>query len=110
MAGPYKHLPPLPPLDQRLRGLGLKVDLTPPKKPTPKKKKKPGAGAPRKFKSVQQAWLQVRYRLDLNADSLLAKHDAAVPHVQKLAKDEFGIKAGIKTVLKYVVRPVLRAS
>ncbi|MGX1050843.1 hypothetical protein AB7M74_001778 [Bradyrhizobium japonicum] len=72
-----------------------------------KRKRRPGSGRRPKFKSHQQAWLQVQYRLDLNAIPRLAKRDAAVPHVRKLAETEFTIHAGRDTLLEHIIRPVL---
>jgi hypothetical protein len=74
-----------------------------------KRKRKTGSGRWPKFKSHQQAWLQVQYRLDLNAIPGLAKRDAAVPHAQKLAETKFRIHAGRDTLLKHIIRPVLPA-
>ena len=78
-------------------------------KPAAKRKRKPGSGRWLKFRSHEQAWLQVQYRLDLNAIPRLAKRDAAVPHVQKLSKTKFRIHAGRDTLLKHIIRPVLPA-
>jgi hypothetical protein len=44
------------------------------------------------------------------ADPLLAKHEAAIPHVKELAKTEFGIEAGRNTLLDQIIRPVLRTA
>jgi hypothetical protein len=102
---------------ERMRPIGEKLALnhlrktTPPaSQPTPQQRKprKHGAGRPPKFEQGQLAWLRQRYYVAVKADPLLAKHEAAIPHVQNLAKIEYGIDAGRNTLLKYVIRPVLR--
>jgi hypothetical protein len=79
--------------------------------PPPQRTRKPGAGRKPKFKPEQQAWLQARYKRDLRKNPRLAAKlaDVAVPHVQKLAKDKYGIDAGRNTLLGQIIRPVLRA-
>jgi hypothetical protein len=79
--------------------------------PPPQRTRKPGAGRKPKFKPEHQAWLQARYKCDLRKNPRLAAKlaDVAVPHVQKLAKDKYGIDAGRNTLLGQIIRPVLRA-
>lgn len=100
-----------------IRSLGLpqvakmvrhaKTSAPKPLAPTPKPRR-PGGGRRPKFKLEQQQWLRARYRRDLKKDQRLAKQEAAaVPHVQKLAKDKYGIEAGRNTLLVQIVRPVL---
>jgi hypothetical protein len=76
--------------------------------PTPRQRKprKQGGGRRPKFEQGQLAWLRQRYHVAVKADPLLAKQEAAIPHVKQLAKLEFGIEAGKNTLLKHIIRPV----
>ena len=73
-----------------------------------RKTRKPGGGRRLKFTPAQQSWLQKRFSRDLRTTPLLAKHEAAVPHVQELAKRKYKIVVSRNTVLSLIVRPVLR--
>lgn len=110
---------------ESLRQLGKKLGLTQfaedlkklreagtptPQEPTPpeQKPRKQGGGRKPKLDAKQQKLLQKQYSRDLKKDPLLAKHDAAVPHVQKLAKTKYKIDVGRNTLLDQIIRPVLR--
>jgi hypothetical protein len=76
--------------------------------PTPQQRKprKRGGGRRPMFTAQQQQWLREKYSSDLKADPLLAKHEAAVAHVQNLANNQYGIEAGRDTLLDQIIRPV----
>jgi hypothetical protein len=103
---------------ERLRLIGerlqlRKPDTEPPQppEPTPQRgKRQRGGGRKPLFDEKRKTWLQKKYSRDLRRDQRLAKHDAAVPHVQKLAKDKYGIVAGRNTLLDQIIRPVLRVA
>jgi hypothetical protein len=78
-------------------------------KDTPKNRKprKQGGGRKRKFEEGQLAWLRQRYYVAVKADPLLEKHDAAILHMQKLAKTEFEIEVEHYMVRNQIIRPVL---
>jgi hypothetical protein len=106
---------------ERMRLIGEKVGLNRLRKAetasprsqeptTPQRKvRKPGGGRPPTFTPEQRDWLREKYSNDLKADPLLKKHDAAVAHIQNLAKTEYDVDVGRKTLLEQIIRPVLRA-
>ena len=64
---------------------------------TTKRKHKPGRqnkrGRRPKFTPERNEWLQEKYRRDVKANPLLARHENAIPHVQGLAKTNIEIDA-----------------